>query len=1104
VASIAIYLHIERRQSHHQKYGQGEEIIEDFMIYPDDEEFYFDPSSSKDNGSENGIQHNFTTRTPPARLLLSKPSVVRRGCSSASASSTSTQPLYPEDSTYTTGRPKGIPLMDFQSGQRRYTPFSRKGTTNLPLSAPPALGCYSQEEEDGIFADPLASRYGSNTTPRHNSNDLSRFSDACPVSPQFLFGAGYSHKDGIINSNNNSSHKRPSIFRQLQNNANILPTLSQDEQQQQHSSRLPPLTAASTLFQSTKIGEQLSNLWSNNFPRNAEKTKGYPSQDHPFVYRDFPRHDGTPCLMFKKNNLTTINGSNAGTTTIHRVTSSSSSVEDAERNRNLQTARLSIDQYEEEQRELQQQQHHNQEYSYNPDYLYNDDGVIDDDDDDYPMQTPGMSELGSVFRSPNYDNDEGSYNNNNEDDKSLSSTHSMEVFIDQLENLYQLKFRQYRHRCQMDYERELEKEKYELRQEQLRQGELMKQQQHREGESSDVWQREVQMRQNAENEIEIQLRQNAEKILLCRQKTTTTQNYSNNNNTPSSLGSSSSSLISTPSPASAFHRRATLPSSEGSSSLSSAGYNNNNATTTMPSYSPICTPNSRAAFARSIVDTSRLMKSTSSSDAHANKKRITVSDETIHRFLLSNDTTPSSAAAAPVPTTRSRAAVTSPPRPPSSRNRSSNSSKMKISDPWTNKTSSTNITAAATISRKGRPPPFSPTMSLTSPVPHSPMISAKATAAAEVNNPHALKSESPQSCPDDERAAKNASKITAQTTTTATEINAETTATNKGLEKESNDNDNVVVVDDNNDNRKGGIGISNITVNTSNLSPFSCVSSSTPTPRTSGELPPLRRSASLSCDEPSERDKNDSPKSASKSRTHRRSNTFNDLYELKSTESPSSSSSSSSLTEIPRKRGEEPLSSSTSSPCSLGEAASVDDLIDRESIVSRRTQQLINASRKSSSFRHRRRSTFHDLQDIKKKKTIAKSSTTKSKYNQHRRNNSDFTISTRSTISSSTTATATTSSISTSSSLSQALPPLRKVSSFGNLGDGSKKTHRRSNTLEGKSSSSSRKLGTPRFARRRFRSFDYEDSSTIRYNKRCDDDSVEDDENDLFEPVIRC
>jgi len=154
----------------------------------------------------------------------------------------------------------------------------------------------------------------------------------------------------------------------------------------------------------------LTSWWGNSTSTILHSLFGEPNpqeQDLPFVYRDFPRHDGTPCLIYNpKNEPTTINDTDDDDTHVLSTRSQSPSPTLP------QSFSLDMDDI----LDMPQPLYWDHNYDASP-----------------PMPSNSMHSTTSAH--------------------SISSTNSLEQFIDRLENLYQLKQKQYQQRMEMERER---------------------------------------------------------------------------------------------------------------------------------------------------------------------------------------------------------------------------------------------------------------------------------------------------------------------------------------------------------------------------------------------------------------------------------------------------------------------------------------------------------------------------------------------------------------------------------------------------------------------------------------------------------------------------
>ena len=197
---------------------------------------------------------------------------------------------------------------------------------------------------------------GSDAIPFVNSGGSRRYMD--PASPlQILFGASHLHSERNVMEQQHHHHTPMASKNGLSNNDTTCES---------------PLT---TWFRTMGIMDVLLN--------NQSKK----DQELPFVYRDFPRHDGTPCLMYNP-----------------------SKAAPAQLSPSVKSKHIGMG-----------------DAVYTPQ-------VQGDTDTDAPMPSNSMH---STTSSKN----------------SISSTNSLELFIDRLENLYQLKQKQYTQRMEMERER---------------------------------------------------------------------------------------------------------------------------------------------------------------------------------------------------------------------------------------------------------------------------------------------------------------------------------------------------------------------------------------------------------------------------------------------------------------------------------------------------------------------------------------------------------------------------------------------------------------------------------------------------------------------------
>ena len=100
---------------------------------------------------------------------------------------------------------------------------------------------------------------------------------------ELLYGASFMHSEKHKVEKKKASHKKKQT-------ANIKPMLSITEEEQEHGDSIH----STTEWDGGVTSYLLRNMpWSSKAPEPAKEPDSYP-----FAFRDFPRHDGTPCLMY--------------------------------------------------------------------------------------------------------------------------------------------------------------------------------------------------------------------------------------------------------------------------------------------------------------------------------------------------------------------------------------------------------------------------------------------------------------------------------------------------------------------------------------------------------------------------------------------------------------------------------------------------------------------------------------------------------------------------------------------------------------------------------------------------------------------------------------
>jgi len=183
-----------------------------------------------------------------------------------------------------------------------------------------------------------------------------------------------------------------------------------------------------------------------------------PQQNHHFAYRDFPRHDGTPCLLYNEDAPHIPHKEDKEEEEI-RFSSGAAD-----------TSRHSTSQH-----------------------LFDDNSTVHTTEEQYEdYKDPSLTlEMSNVFRL------EVMKQSQCHSTRSVTSTNTLEMFLPQLEKLYELKYQRYQQMYNEDKQRKKQLEEQAWREQQLEQGLKMRQQQF--AESPKVtgispWEREVQMR----------------------------------------------------------------------------------------------------------------------------------------------------------------------------------------------------------------------------------------------------------------------------------------------------------------------------------------------------------------------------------------------------------------------------------------------------------------------------------------------------------------------------------------------------------------------------------------------------------------------------------
>mmetsp|Transcript_22324 Transcript_22324/g.37997 ORF Transcript_22324/g.37997 Transcript_22324/m.37997 type:complete len:367 (-) Transcript_22324:51-1151(-) len=142
----------------------------------------------------------------------------------------------------------------------------------------------SNPQSNGSGGDP-------DVIPVVDDNEQRRY--VSPSNPfEMLYGASFLHQDyrKMMGGGDKRSRSRQGAV----STSGIKPMLQIDEGEEEDEN------GVSSSHSERGVGAWLRSLTSKMDCTKGEKNE-VTNQDHPFVYRDFPRHDGTPCLMYKSN-----------------------------------------------------------------------------------------------------------------------------------------------------------------------------------------------------------------------------------------------------------------------------------------------------------------------------------------------------------------------------------------------------------------------------------------------------------------------------------------------------------------------------------------------------------------------------------------------------------------------------------------------------------------------------------------------------------------------------------------------------------------------------------------------------------------------------------